>query len=48
MGFEENGGKGSNGGVWEWTSTVFDGHEGLVPTDLFTGYAYIILQDLVS
>lgn len=35
----ENGGKGSNGGVWEWTSTLFDGHEGLAPTDLFTGYS---------
>ncbi|KAJ3569595.1 hypothetical protein NP233_g4946 [Leucocoprinus birnbaumii] len=35
----ENGGKGSNGGVWEWTSTLFDGHDGLAPTDLFTGYS---------
>jgi L-histidine Nalpha-methyltransferase / hercynylcysteine S-oxide synthase len=30
-------GKGSNGGVWEWTANVFDTHEGLVPTQLFTG-----------
>ncbi|KAF6760178.1 DUF323 domain-containing protein [Ephemerocybe angulata] len=28
------GGKGTNGGVWEWTSTKFDTHEGLVPTNL--------------
>jgi hypothetical protein len=34
----ENGGRGSNGGVWEWTSTALDTHEGLAPTDLFTGY----------
>lgn len=35
----EDDGRGSNGGVWEWTTTVFDGHEGLVPTDHFTGYS---------
>ncbi|TFK44450.1 C-type lectin protein [Crucibulum laeve] len=39
MGIEEYAGKGSNGGVWEWTSTAFDGHEGLAPTNLFTGYS---------
>jgi len=39
MGLEEHGGKGSNGGVWEWTSTLFDTHEGFVPTQLFTGYS---------
>ncbi|KAF8971063.1 C-type lectin protein [Flammula alnicola] len=39
MGLEAYGGKGSNGGVWEWTSTVFDTHDGLVPTKLFTGYS---------
>lgn len=33
----QNQGRGSNGGVWEWTSTVFDGHPGLVPTDHFVG-----------
>jgi formylglycine-generating enzyme required for sulfatase activity len=38
-GGEENDGCGSNGGVWEWTTTVFDGHEGLVPTNHFTGYS---------
>ncbi|KAF5351633.1 hypothetical protein D9756_007503 [Leucocoprinus leucothites] len=35
----DNSGKGSNGGVWEWTSTQFDGHDGLAPTELFTGYS---------
>ncbi|CAK5265600.1 unnamed protein product [Mycena citricolor] len=34
-----DGAKGTNGGVWEWTSTVFDTHEGLAPTNLFTGYS---------
>ncbi|KAK7057481.1 C-type lectin protein [Favolaschia claudopus] len=33
------GGKGTNGGVWEWTTTLFDTHDGLVPTNLFTGYS---------
>jgi len=36
-GGDESSGRGSNGGVWEWTTTVFAGHEGLVPTDHFTG-----------
>ncbi|TRM69215.1 C-type lectin protein [Schizophyllum amplum] len=34
-----NGGRGSNGGVWEWTSTQFDTHEGITPTKLFPGYS---------
>jgi len=38
-GGDKNNGRGSNGGVWEWTTTVFEGHEGLVPTDQFTGYS---------
>lgn len=29
--------KGSNGGIWEWTSTPFEGHAGLVPTKIFPG-----------
>lgn len=37
MGLGGTDGKGSNGGVWEWTSTAFATHEGLVPTQLFTG-----------
>ena len=32
-------GAGSNGGVWEWTSTLFDTHPGLTPTQLFPGYS---------
>ncbi|KAI5890367.1 uncharacterized protein SCHCODRAFT_02669525 [Schizophyllum commune H4-8] len=32
-------GAGSNGGVWEWTSTAFDTHPGLAPTQLFPGYS---------
>ncbi|KAF5388839.1 hypothetical protein D9757_005606 [Collybiopsis confluens] len=31
--------RGTNGGVWEWTSTFFASHPGLVPTNLFTGYS---------
>ncbi|TFK45574.1 hypothetical protein OE88DRAFT_1639743 [Heliocybe sulcata] len=31
-----DGGRGSNGGVWEWTSTLFDGHDGLDPTTLYS------------
>ncbi|KAF8629899.1 hypothetical protein AX15_003254 [Amanita polypyramis BW_CC] len=38
-GLEEYGGRGSNGGIWEWTSTLFDTHEGFSPTNLFTGYS---------
>lgn len=38
-GLDRDGGKGSNGGIWEWTSTMFDTHEGLVPTKLFPGYS---------
>ena len=39
MGLDAYHGKGSNGGVWEWTSTTFDNHEGLVPTQFFIGYS---------
>ncbi|KIJ65772.1 hypothetical protein HYDPIDRAFT_87355 [Hydnomerulius pinastri MD-312] len=38
-GLEELGGRGSNGGVWEWTSTLLDNHEGLFPTEHFPGYS---------
>lgn len=34
-----NGGRGSNGGVWEWTSTVFDTHGGFQGTTIFPGYS---------
>jgi hypothetical protein len=30
-------GRGTNGGVWEWTSTVFDRHEGFVGSELYPG-----------
>ncbi|KAJ7690691.1 C-type lectin protein [Mycena rosella] len=38
-GMDSEGGRGSNGGVWEWTTSLFDNHDGLVPTDLFVGYS---------
>ncbi|KAH7907883.1 C-type lectin protein [Hygrophoropsis aurantiaca] len=38
-GCDELAGRGSNGGVWEWTSTLLSGHEGLVPTKHFAGYS---------
>ncbi|OJA14471.1 hypothetical protein AZE42_05285 [Rhizopogon vesiculosus] len=33
------GGKGHNGGVWEWTSTVLDKYDGYVPSTLYPGYS---------
>ncbi|TFK79629.1 hypothetical protein K466DRAFT_606000 [Polyporus arcularius HHB13444] len=33
------GGRGSNGGVWEWTATVLEGHEGFAGTGIFPGYS---------
>jgi formylglycine-generating enzyme required for sulfatase activity len=38
-GVDKHGGRGHNGGVWEWTSTVFDGYEGFVPSVLYPGYS---------
>ncbi|KAG8221369.1 C-type lectin protein [Butyriboletus roseoflavus] len=38
-GLDEYSGKGTNGGVWEWTSTLFCDHEGLFPTTHFPGYS---------
>jgi len=35
----EDGGRGHNGGVWEWTSTVFDVYEGFVPLSLYPGFS---------
>ncbi|KAG9311989.1 C-type lectin protein [Chiua virens] len=32
-------GKGTNGGIWEWTSTLLANHEGLFPTTHFPGYS---------
>ncbi|KAI5981711.1 hypothetical protein EDD15DRAFT_2391677 [Pisolithus albus] len=39
MGLDKNGGKGHNGGVWEWTSTLFDKHEGFVASSRYPGYS---------
>ncbi|KAL5529074.1 hypothetical protein ACEPAG_5048 [Sanghuangporus baumii] len=39
MGGTRDGGKGHNGGVWEWTSTLFDRYEGFVPSKLYPGYS---------
>ncbi|KAF7985929.1 hypothetical protein HWV62_43852 [Athelia sp. TMB] len=38
-GAEKDGGRGHNGGVWEWTSTTFDSYEGFVPSKLYPGYS---------
>jgi len=38
-GREEGGGKGHNGGVWEWTSTALDQHDGFIPSRLYPGYS---------
>ncbi|KIJ38753.1 hypothetical protein M422DRAFT_69010 [Sphaerobolus stellatus SS14] len=35
----KDGGAGHNGGVWEWTSTVLERHEGFVPSELYPGYS---------
>ncbi|KAK7690156.1 hypothetical protein QCA50_006805 [Cerrena zonata] len=32
-------GKGHNGGVWEWTSTVLDTYDGFIPSRLYPGYS---------
>ena len=39
-GLEVSGGVGHNGGVWEWTSTVFDKHEGFEQSRLYPGYVF--------
>ncbi|KAI8994191.1 DUF323 domain-containing protein [Trametes punicea] len=38
-------GKGHNGGVWEWTSTVLDKHDGFVPSKLYPGYSTDFFDD---
>ncbi|KAI0043936.1 DUF323 domain-containing protein [Auriscalpium vulgare] len=38
-GGEADGGRGHNGGVWEWTSTVFDKYDGFEPSVLYPGYS---------
>jgi len=44
-GAERTGGKGSNGGVWEWTSTVFNKYDGFVPSTLYPGYSMDFFDD---
>ncbi|PCH40324.1 DUF323 domain-containing protein [Wolfiporia cocos MD-104 SS10] len=39
MGGERGGGKGHNGGVWEWTSTVLEQHAGFSASKLYPGYS---------
>ncbi|KAI0648157.1 hypothetical protein C8Q79DRAFT_556266 [Trametes meyenii] len=39
MGGPKDEGKGHNGGVWEWTSTVFEQHEGFIQSKLYPGYS---------
>ena len=38
-GLTENDGRGSNGGVWEWSSTLLDTHDGFEGTTIFPGYS---------
>ncbi|KAL0960797.1 hypothetical protein HGRIS_005816 [Hohenbuehelia grisea] len=44
-GGDRNGGKGSNGGVWEWTSTVLDKVDSFVPSKLYPGYSADFFDD---
>lgn len=44
-GDEANEGRGSNGGVWEWTSDVLNRHEGFDPTTIFPGYSEDFFDD---
>lgn len=38
-GLDNKGGKGHNGGMFEWTSTILDNYEGFVPSKLYPGYS---------
>ncbi|KAF9262875.1 hypothetical protein L218DRAFT_928448 [Marasmius fiardii PR-910] len=38
-GGEKDGGRGHNGGVWEWTSTSLDRYDGFVSSELYPGYS---------
>ena len=38
-GLEAKGGKGHNGGVFEWTSTILEKYDGFVPSVLYPGYS---------
>ncbi|TCD60398.1 hypothetical protein EIP91_010236 [Steccherinum ochraceum] len=41
----KGGGKGHNGGVWEWTSSVLSKHDGFVPSRLYPGYSTDFFDD---
>jgi len=51
-----DGGRGHNGGVWEWTSTVFDKHEDFKPSTLYPGFSAdffdnlhnVVVRDILS
>lgn len=43
---EAGGGKGHNGGVFEWTSSLFEKHEGFLQSILYPGY--VLLSALYS
>jgi hypothetical protein len=45
-GGERSGGKGGNGGVWEWTSTVFDKRDGFVPSNLYPGQVLLFRREV--
>ncbi|GBE85268.1 hypothetical protein BKA93DRAFT_741249 [Sparassis latifolia] len=38
-GRNKDGGKGHNGGVWEWTSTLLEKYDGFIPSRLYPGYS---------
>ncbi|KAG1901346.1 histidine-specific methyltransferase [Suillus fuscotomentosus] len=38
-GISKHGGKGHNGGAWEWTSTIFDKYDGFAASTLYPGYS---------
>lgn len=46
-GLTKHGGRGHNGGVWEWTSTLFDKYEGFVNSTLYPGCVFLIVHFLL-
>lgn len=38
QGLESKGGKGHNGGVFEWTSSTLAPYDGFIPSKLYPGY----------
>lgn len=44
-GLDKHAGRGHNGGVWEWTSTVFDKVEGFQASPLYPGYSMDFFDD---